>query len=75
MPISTVQLCTSRSTDVVCILPLSERGTRTAVPVEVQVSVPLVGQDLLVGRFLKVAQKYVDIFVNHCTTHQKLVLT
>ena len=34
-----------------------------------------VGQDPSVGRFLKLAQKYLDITVNHYTTPQKLVLT
>ena len=42
---------------------------------DVQVSGRLVGPDPLVDPFLKVAQKHLDISVNHCTTHQKSVLT
>jgi hypothetical protein len=34
-----------------------------------------VGQQPLVGPFLKLAQKYLDIIVNHFTIHQKLMLT
>ena len=54
---------------------LPPRCSRRGAPEPLQVQEGLVGQQPLVIPFLKVAQKYLDILMNYCTTHQKSGLT